>query len=101
MKKRLFGKKEGQTLLEKMLGDRDKNVGNAPEEKLFNPLQLALKDVIELRFEEIGTYEVCKMVSYTTQIDDAMRQSAKYFLQDPGKDKFHLQNLCTLHAQHL
>ena len=83
MKKRfgklLIGKKEGKTLLEKMIGNKDEN---QPEKNIYNPLHLALKDMVELKFEEAGTYEVYKIAAYTVRLANKTYQSVKYFLRD-------------------
>jgi hypothetical protein len=77
----IIGKTEGKTLLEKMLGGKDDNA-TRPEDTLYNPLQLAIKDMVELTFEEAGTYEVFKITAYTTHINNNIYNSARYFLRD-------------------
>jgi hypothetical protein len=77
----IIGKTEGKTLLEKMLGGKDDNA-TRPEDTLYNPLQLAIKDMVELTFEEAGTYEVFKITAYTTHINNNIHSSARYFLRD-------------------
>jgi hypothetical protein len=81
MERIVIGKTEGQTLLERMLGGKE-NKGSSPEATIYNPLQLAIKDMVELTFEEAGTYEVYKIVAYTTRLDTKTYNSTRYFLRD-------------------
>jgi len=86
MKKRvgklLIGKKDGKTLLEKMLGDNDDKKKVRSEDSIYNPLQLAIKDMVELTFEEAGTYEIFKIAAYMSRLADKNYQSVRYFLRD-------------------
>ncbi len=81
MERIIIGKTEGKTFLEKMLGGKD-HKRTRPEDTIYNPLQLAIKDLVELTFEEAGTYEVSKIIAYTTRIDNTTYNSARYFLRD-------------------
>ncbi len=77
----LLGKKEGKTLLENVLDGPQKQRSH-PEAGIYNPLNLAIKDIVELRFEEAGSYEVYQMSVYKTQFAEARYQSVRYFVRD-------------------
>lgn len=77
----LLGKKEGKTLVEKVL-DGPQQQPARPEDGLYNPLQLAIHDIVELRFEDAGSYEVYQLTENKTQITDSCYQSTRYFLRD-------------------
>jgi len=81
MERIVIGKTEGKTLLEKMLGEKDDKAVR-PEDTIYNPLQLAIKDMVELTFEDAGTYEVFKIVAYTVRIVNKTYNSTRYFLRD-------------------
>ena len=85
MKKRIerivIGKPEGKTLLERMFGGKDANNAR-PADALYNPLRLTLKDMVELTFEEAGTYQVAKIVVYASEFEETTFQSARYFLRE-------------------
>ncbi len=81
---RLFiGKKEGKTLFEKMIGGQNEMQAARPEETLYNPLALAVNDLVELTFEEAGTYAVLKILIYSAHLKGKTYNSIKYFLRDP------------------
>ena len=77
----LIGNKEGKTFLEKMVSSKDHKIAR-PEDNVYNPLHLAIKDMVELRFEEAGTYEVYQITAYTTHLSNKSYQSVRYFLKD-------------------
>lgn len=75
----LIGKQGGKTLLERMLG------GNEPPASAladYNPLRLALNDLVELRAEDAGMYNVVNITAYRTEMGDKRFESVKYFLRD-------------------
>ena len=77
----ILGKKEGKTLVEKVL-DGPQQQPPRPEDGIYNPLHLVIRDIVELRFEEAGSYEVYQIVENNTQIDEAFYPSTRYFLRD-------------------
>lgn len=77
----LIGNKEGKTFLEKMVSAKDHKVAR-PEDNVYNPLHLAIKDMVELRFEEAGTYEVYQITAYATHLSNTSYQAVRYFLKD-------------------
>ena len=77
----LIGDRKGKTLLERVIdGKEDKEI--RPEGTIYNPLKLAIKDMVELTFEETGTYEVFKITAYTIRIANKSYKSVRYFLRD-------------------
>lgn len=76
----LIGKQGGKTLLERMLGGKEELP--SPALAGYNPLRLALNDLVELRAEDAGTYNVVNITTYRTDMGDHRFDSAKYFLRD-------------------
>ena len=82
--KLLIGNREGKTLLEKMIDAKEEHTISRAKDTLYNPLHLTIEDMVELTFEKAGTYEIFKIISYTTQIGEGSHKSVKYFLRDPA-----------------
>jgi hypothetical protein len=81
MERILVGNAEGQTLLQKILNGRA-DPGARPEDQLYNPLHLAINDMVELTFEDAGTYDVARIAAYLTRLQGKRYASARYFLFD-------------------
>lgn len=81
VKKLLLGNQQGKTLLEKLVEGKEKTSDRA-ENRIYNPLHLVLNDLVELTFEEAGTYEVFKICAYTTRLNQATYTSVRYYLRD-------------------
>jgi len=77
----LVGKKNGQTLLERAFQKGGPKT-ERPEDQIYNPLQVAIHDLVELRFEEAGTYEVIKLTELATRVNEQAALAVRYVLQD-------------------
>ena len=77
----LFEKKKTRTVVKKAF-EGPQEQSSRPEDGLYNPLHLCLLDIVELRFEEAGSYEVYQIVENTTQLTDASSRATRYFLRD-------------------